>query len=150
MKELSGIKVMIKRLSAYIIPASLRRLPLSAVAAMLLVLVPFTVGAQDIFSEDTVNINAVTVTARAAARVTPYTVVEIDPDLISRRKGDDMATLLQSSSLLYVKRYGNHGLASVSVRGLSGSHTLVTWNGMPVNAPGNGYSDFTVIPVVAA
>jgi len=125
LKELSGIKVMIKRLSAYIIPASLRRLPLSAVAAMLLVLVPFTVGAQDIFSEDTVNINAVTVTARAAARVTPYTVVEIDPDLISRRKGDDMATLLQSSSLLYVKRYGNHGLASVSSQGaFLGSHTL--------------------------
>jgi iron complex outermembrane receptor protein len=150
LKELSGIKVMIKRSSAYIIPASLRRLPHSALALLLLMLVPAIARAQDSFTEDTVNISAVTVTARAAARVTPYTVVTVDADLVSRRKGDDLATLLQSSSLLYVKRYGNHGLASVSVRGLSGSHTLVTWNGMPVNAPGNGYSDFTVIPVAAA
>jgi iron complex outermembrane receptor protein len=149
LKELSGIKVMIKRSSAYIIPASLRRLPHSALA-LLLMLIPAIARAQDSFTEDTVNISAVTVTARAAARVTPYTVVTVDPDLVSRRKGDDLATLLQSSSLLYVKRYGNHGLASVSVRGLSGSHTLVTWNGMPVNAPGNGYSDFTVIQVAAA
>jgi iron complex outermembrane receptor protein len=150
LKELSGRKVMIKRSSAYIIPASLSRLPLSAVALLLLVLVPVIAKAQDSFTEDTVNISAVTVTARAAARVIPYTVVTVDPDLLLRREGDDMAALLQSSSLLYVKRYGNHGLASVSIRGLSGSHTLVTWNGMPVNAPGNGYSDFTVIPVVAA
>lgn len=150
LKELSGTKVMIKRSSAYIIPASLRRLLLSAVAVLLLLPVPVISRAQDIFFEDTVNISAVTVTARAAARLTPYTVVTVDPDLVSRRAGDDLAALLQSSSLLYVKRYGNHGLASVSVRGLSGSHTLVTWNGMPVNSPGNGYSDFTVIPVVAA
>ncbi len=150
LKELSGTKVMLKRSSAYIIPASLRRLPLSAVAVSLLLLVPVRSRAQDNFTEDTVSISAVTVTARAAARLTPYSVVTVDPDLVSRRKGDDLAALLQSSSLLYVKRYGNHGLASVSVRGLSGSHTLVTWNGMPVNTPGNGYSDFTVIPVAAS
>ena len=70
--------------------------------------------------------------------------------ILSRRHdGDDLATLLKTSSLLYVKRYGNHGLASVSVRGMSGSHTLVTWNGMTINTPGNGYSDFSVIPLMA-
>ncbi|MCK7531004.1 MAG: TonB-dependent receptor plug domain-containing protein [Marinilabiliales bacterium] len=41
-----------------------------------------------------------------------------------------------------------HGLASVSMRGLSGSHTLVTWNGLSVNSPGNGYSDFAIIPLL--
>lgn len=150
LKELSGTKVMLKRSSAYNIPASLRRLPLSAVAVLLFLLLPVISQAQDSFTGDTVNISAVTVTARAAARLMPYTVVTVDPYIVSRREGDDLAALLQSSSLLYVKRYGNHGLASVSVRGLSGSHTLVTWNGMPVNSPGNGFSDFTVIPVTAS
>ena len=148
LKELSGIKVMLKRSSAYIIPSLPGRLLLPVVSAILLISISGFAQAQDSFADDTVNISAVTVTARAAARMMPYTVVNIDNDLVSRRQGDDMASLLNSSGMLYVKRYGNHGLASVSVRGLTGSHTLVTWNGLPLNSPGNGYSDFAIIPVV--
>ncbi len=69
---------------------------------------------------------------------------------MARHEGSDLAALLHSSSLLSVKRYGNHGLAAVSIRGMSGSHTLVTWNGLPVNAPGNGYTDFAIIPLSVA
>ena len=140
---------MIKRSSAYIIRASSSHLPLSAVAVILFLLLPVRTPAQDSFTEDTVNISAVTVTARAASRLSPFTVVRIEPEVISGHDGDDLATLLKTASLLYVKRYGNHGLASVSVRGMSGSHTLVTWNGLTVNTPGNGYSDFSVIPIMA-
>jgi len=115
---------------------------------MLLSLLSLHSAAQDSFTDDTVNISAVTVTARASARLEPYTVMRIEPDIVSRNEGTDLATLLQRSSLLGVKRYGNHGLASVSIRGMSGSHTLVTWNGMTLNTPANGYSDFTLIPVI--
>jgi len=102
------------------------------------------------FTEDTVNIPAVTVRAAAALRHTPYTVFRIDSAVLARYEGVDLGTLLQSASLLTVKRYGNSGLASVSIRGLSGSHTAVTWNGLPVNSPGNGYGDFAILPVTAA
>lgn len=102
------------------------------------------------FTEDTVNIPAVTVRAAAALRHSPYTVVKIDSAIMARYEGSDLGTLLQSASLLSVKRYGNSGLASVSIRGLPGSHTVVTWNGLPVNSPGNGYGDFAIIPVSAA
>ena len=140
---------MIKRSSAYIIRASSSRLPLSAVAGLLFLLHQAPSRAQDSFTDDTVSISAVTVTARAASRLSPYTVVRIEPDIISGHDGDDLATLLRTASLLYVKRNGNHGLASVSVRGMSGSHTLVTWNGLAINTPGNGYSDFSIIPMMA-
>jgi|GEM_PF-625934 len=140
---------MIKRSSAYIIRALSSRLPLSAVAVLLFLFLPARATGQDSFTEDTVNISAVTVTARAASRLSPYTVVRIEPDIISVHDGNDLATLLRTASLLYVKRYGNHGLASVSVRGMSGSHTMVTWNGLTINTPGNGYSDFSDIPVMA-
>lgn len=123
--------------------------PLSAVVVLLFLLLPVRTVAQDTFTDDTINISAVTVTARAAARLSPYSVVKIEQDLIKRHNGDDLATLLRTGSLLFVKQYGNHGLASVSVRGLSGSHTLVTWNGLTINTPGNGYSDFTIIPVMS-
>ena len=138
---------MIKRSSADIIRTPRNRQLLSAVVFMLFSLHSLPSMAQDSFIDDTVNISAITVTARASARLEPYTVIRIESDIVSRSEGNDLATLLQRSSLLSVKRYGNHGLASVSIRGMSGSHTLVTWNGLTLNTPGNGYSDFTLIPV---
>jgi len=149
-KELSGIKVMSKRSCAYIIPSRASRYLLKASAVVSFSLVSFDLAAQDMFTEDTVNIAAVTVRAAASLRHSPYTVVKIDSSVMSRHDGGDLGTLLQSASLLTVKRYGNSGLSSVSIRGLSGSHTAVTWNGLPVNAPSNGQSDFAIIPVSAA
>jgi len=149
-KELSGIKVMCKRSCAYIIPSRASHNLLKASAVVSCLLLSFDLAAQDIFSEDTVNIPAVTVRAAASLRHTPYTVVKIDSSVMTRHEGGDLGTLLQSASLLTVKRYGNSGLSSVSIRGLSGSHTAVTWNGLPVNAPSNGQSDFAIIPVSAA
>ncbi len=106
--------------------------------------------AQDLFMDDTVKIQAVTVTAVASGRHSPGTVVSVDTALMARHEGSDLAALLHSSSLVSVKRYGNYGLAAVSIRGMSGSHTMVTWNGLPVNASGNGYSDFAIIPLFVA
>ena len=141
---------MVKRSSDYINRASVRCLILSATALFLFMTVAVRAAAQDSFIEDTVNISAVTVTARASARLSPYTVVKMDAELLSRHEGGDLASLLQSSSNLFVRRNGNQGLASVSVRGMSGSHTLVPWNALPLNSPGNGFSDFAIIPLMAA
>jgi len=148
-KELSGIKVMIGRSPAYIILSLMSHAGVTVATALLWLLLPLVTPAQDSFTEDTINISAVTVTASASVRHSPYTVVRIDPAIIAWHEGDDLATLLQSATLLSVKRYGNTGIASVSVRGLSGSHTLVTWNGLTVNTPGNGFSDFSIIPLNA-
>ncbi len=150
LKELSGKKVMVKRSSAYIIPSRASRTIITASVVILCSLLPLQGTAQDMFTEDTVNIMAVTVTATASVRHSPYTVVKIDSAVMVRHEGGDLATMLQSASLLTVKRYGNSGLASVSIRGLSGSHTMVTWNGLSVNSPGNGYSDFAIIPLLTA
>ncbi len=150
MKELSGIKVMIKRSFTYIIPSCVSRNIITASTVILSALLPLQGVAQDIFIEDTVNILAVTVTASASLRHSTHTVVKIDSAVMARYEGGDMATLLHAASLLSVKRYGNAGLASASIRGLSGSHTMVTWNGLSINSPGNGYSDFAIIPLSAA
>ncbi len=149
-KELSGIKVMSKRSRAYIIPSCASRHLLKASAVVSMLLLSFDLSAQDMFTEDTVNIPSVTVRAAASLRHSPYTVVKIDSSVMARYAGGDLGTLLESASLLTVKRYGNSGLSSVSIRGLSGSHTAVTWNGLPVNAPNNGQSDFSIIPVSVA
>ena len=141
---------MVQRSSDYIIRAPGRRLLLFAAVSFMGMTYPLNSFAQDSFIEDTLNIPAITVTAKAADRLTPFTVVKIDQELLANFNDGDLATMLQSASNLYVRRTGNQGLASVSIRGMSGSHTLVTWNGLPVNTPGNGYSDFTLIPLLAA
>ena len=55
----------------------------------------------------------------------------------------DLASIISSSSSVYVKQYG--ALATPSFRGTTSSHTLVLWNGVPLNSIANGLSDFSSI-----
>ena len=55
----------------------------------------------------------------------------------------DLASLISSSSSVYIKQYG--ALATPSFRGTSSSHTLVFWNGVPLNSIANGLTDFSSI-----
>ena len=57
-----------------------------------------------------------------------------------------MADILAFNSSLYVKSYGRATLSTVSFRGTSPSHTQVTWNGMRINNPMMGMTDFSTIP----
>jgi iron complex outermembrane receptor protein len=150
LKELSGRKVMFKRSFAYINPPVLRRyfIPTAVFALHFSLLTPGE--AQDMFIDDTVNISAVTVTAPASVRHSPYNVTRIDSVTLMRYQEDDIATLLKSVSSISVMRYGTNGLASVSMRGMSGNHTMVTWNGLSVTAPGPGQIDLAIVPVFAS
>lgn len=53
---------------------------------------------------------------------------------------------LGNNSALFFKNYGNGGLSTISLRGTSASHTNVLWNGIPVNSPTLGQSDYSVFP----
>lgn len=57
-----------------------------------------------------------------------------------------MADILTFNSSVYVKSYGRSTLATVAFRGTSPSHTQVTWNGMRINNPMLGMTDFSTIP----
>ncbi|MGB8357796.1 MAG: TonB-dependent receptor [Bacteroidales bacterium] len=141
---------MFKRSFTYINPPLLRRYIIPAAIFVLQFSLLRPCEAQDMFFDDTVNISAVTVTAPASVRHSPYSVTRIDSVTLMRYQEDDIATLLKSVSSISVKRYGTNGLASVSMRGMSGNHTLVTWNGLSVTAPGPGQIDLAIIPVFAA
>ena len=57
-----------------------------------------------------------------------------------------MADVLAYNSSVFVKSYGRATLSTVAFRGTSPSHTQVTWNGMRINSPMLGMTDFSVIP----
>ena len=47
---------------------------------------------------------------------------------------------------VYFKNYGNGQLSTVAFRGTSASHTAVLWNGILVNSPTLGQTDFSLWP----
>ena len=57
-----------------------------------------------------------------------------------------MADVLTFNSSIFVKSYGRATLSTVAFRGTSPSHTQVSWNGMKINNPMLGMTDFSTIP----
>ena len=57
-----------------------------------------------------------------------------------------MADVLTFNSSIFVKSYGRATLSTVAFRGTSPSHTQVSWNGMKINNPMLGMTDFSMIP----
>ena len=47
----------------------------------------------------------------------------------------------------YFKTYGNNQLSTIAFRGTSASQTAVLWNGMNINSPTLGQTDFSLIPL---
>ena len=56
-------------------------------------------------------------------------------------------TEIGRSSTIHFKNYGNQQLSTIAFRGTSASHTNVVWNGIQVNSPTLGQTDFSVWPM---
>ena len=70
----------------------------------------------------------------------------IDSATLHLTVAQSMADILTYNSSVFVKQYGRGSLATVSFRGTAASHTQVTWNGMKINSPMLGMTDFSMIP----
>ena len=70
----------------------------------------------------------------------------IDSVALKENVALSMADVLAYNSSAFVKNYGRATLSTVSFRGTSPAHTAVTWNGMNINAPMMGMTDFSLIP----
>ena len=60
-----------------------------------------------------------------------------------------LADVLQQTTPIYIKAYGPGNLASISFRGTGANHTAVLWNGININSPTLGQSDFYLLPNLA-
>ena len=59
--------------------------------------------------------------------------------LTAEGSSSDLSSVISSLSNVFVKRYG--ALATPTFRGTSSSHTLILWNGIPLNSLATGLSD---------
>ncbi|GFI67136.1 vitamin B12 transporter BtuB [Muribaculaceae bacterium] len=70
----------------------------------------------------------------------------LDSSMLKENIALSMADVLTFNSSIFVKSHGRATLSTVAFRGTSPSHTQVTWNGMRINSPMLGMTDFSTIP----
>ena len=92
------------------------------------------------------NIPEVTVVGQRPMKEIGTQQTKFDSVVLKENIALSMADILTFNSSIFVKSYGRATLSTVSFRGTSPSHTQVTWNGMRINNPMLGMTDFSMIP----
>ena len=59
----------------------------------------------------------------------------------------DLTSLLSNGGNIYIKSYGANSLGTSSIRGGSAGHSLILWNGIPLQSPTLGLLDLSLIPI---
>ncbi|MCH5232683.1 MAG: TonB-dependent receptor [Muribaculaceae bacterium] len=96
--------------------------------------------------DNTKHLDEVVVTARRPMKEIGVEKTEFDSLALKENIALSMADILTYNSSVYVKNYGRATLSTVAFRGTSPSHTQVTWNGIRINSPMLGMTDFSSIP----
>jgi vitamin B12 transporter len=74
--------------------------------------------------------------------------IKLDSAVLKLFQFGTMADLIQQATPVYIKGRGVGNLASISFRGTGAEHTAVLWNGININSPSLGQSDFYNLPNV--
>lgn len=69
-----------------------------------------------------------------------------EDDIISK-SSNNVGELLQRDGGIFIKSYGMGSLATSSIRGGNSSHTLILWNGLPIQSPMLGLLDLSLLPL---
>lgn len=96
--------------------------------------------------DDVTHLQELTVTARRPMKEIGVEKTTFDSLSLKENIALSMADILAYNSSVYVKNYGRATLSTVAFRGTSPSHTQVTWNGIRINSPMLGMTDFSTIP----
>ena len=117
---------------------------------VLALLLPLTLSAEEKKSKnwlrDGLDIPEVLVYGQRPIKEIGTQQTKFDSVVLKENIALSMADILTFNSSIFVKSYGRATLSTVSFRGTSPSHTQVTWNGMRINNPMLGMTDFSMIP----
>lgn len=97
-------------------------------------------------SSRNVRLREVSVTTRRPLKEIGVQKTSFDSLSLKENISLSMADILTFNSSVFVKSYGRATMSTVAFRGTSPSHTRVTWNGLQINNPMLGMTDFSTIP----
>ena len=92
------------------------------------------------------DIDAIDILGQRSIKEIGIQHTKLDSLVLKENISLSMADVLAFNSSIFVKSYGRATLSTVAFRGTSPSHTQVTWNGMRINSPMLGMTDFSMIP----
>lgn len=99
---------------------------------------------------DSISLKEVTVRGIVPLRYMAGLHVEpLDSAVLNQFAFRRLEELLAQSSPLVFRNYGNGQLSTIAFRGLSSNHTAVLWNGVNINLPTLGQTDFSTVPVAS-
>ena len=113
---------------------------------LIYILLMIFVAATAVAEERTVAIREITVIGQRPMKEIGVQQTKLDTIALKENISLSMADVLTFNSSIFVKNYGRATLSTVAFRGTSPSHTQVSWNGMKINNPMLGMTDFSMIP----
>ena len=117
---------------------------------LIVALLPLVASAQETAPQDNIarhiQIKDVNVYAKRPIKEIGTQQTKFDTVVLKENIALSMADVLTFNSSIFVKNYGRATLSTVAFRGTSPSHTQVSWNGMKLNNPMLGMTDFSTIP----
>ena len=97
---------------------------------------------------DSIALEPVTVVGFAPERfMAGLKIQRVDSATLRQFRFQNIGDLLAFNTPLAFKNYGPGRLSTVSFRGTSAQHTAVLWNGLNINQPNLGQTDFSTLPV---
>ncbi|MEA2106354.1 MAG: TonB-dependent receptor [Bacteroidota bacterium] len=97
---------------------------------------------------DTIALKEVQVSAQRMNHFsTGLKINSVEKEIMSEYNTQSLSELLTMHSQIFIKSYGNSGLATASTRGTGANHTAVLWNGFNLQDPMNGTVNLANIPV---
>ena len=107
---------------------------------------PQNAGAGEWRGKGAIAIREVPVWGRRPMKSIGVEETKLDSAILKENIALSIADALTFNTPVFVKQYGRATLSTVSFRGTGPSHTQVTWNGMRINNPMLGMTDFSMIP----
>ncbi|WP_293011661.1 TonB-dependent receptor [Mongoliibacter sp.] len=97
---------------------------------------------------DTLDLKAVEVfTVPVEKYAYGQSLIQVSERDLERFQGQAFTEYLQKQTGLFLRQHGPGMLASLTMRGTSAGHNAVFWNGLPINSPSLGQTDFSILPV---
>ena len=99
---------------------------------------------------DTIHMKGLTIHGEYFEKFSPGSTIKKSDSLDKAAfQPSNLNDIIGYKNPIYFKSYGNGMLSSIAFRGTGASHTAVLWNGINVNQPTIGQSDFSLFPVLA-
>jgi vitamin B12 transporter len=117
---------------------------LQVVLLIMVLVLPSVVG----YAQNEQTLCEVTVTAIKHERfMVGQKVQEVDSTQLAQNQFTTLANFLQFQAPIAFRNYEAGQLSTISFRGTSANHTAVLWNGLNINFPALGLSDFSTLPM---